>query len=88
MATVFKSFTDAQVRAQVESNFSFLTGESRPVPKGTSKNDDSITPEMWFAELSWVHCFIFCQAFHEAVDRGILNAGEVAAGEELMAMMP
>lgn len=86
--TIFKSFTDEQVMAQVNSNFSFITGDSRPMSKGKSKNDESITPEMWFQELSWLHCFIFCQAFHEANSRGILSTGEIAVGTELIAMMP
>lgn len=85
--TVFKSFTDEQVKESLFSNFSFLTGESRPTPKGKTKNADEITPEMWFHELSWVHCFIFCQAFHEATARGLLNAFEVQACEEVISFM-
>lgn len=88
--TIFssKSFSDAQVRAQMESNFLFITGETRPMNKGTSKNADGITAEMWFTELSWVHCFIFCQAFHEANARGIMNAAEQEIGQQLIDMMP
>jgi hypothetical protein len=43
---------------------------------------------MWFHELSWVHCFIFCQAFHEATARELLNAFEVQACEEVISFMP
>jgi len=87
--TIFgKAFTDAQVRAQMDTNFSFITGESRPRIKGKGKNDAAITPEMWFTELSWVHCFIFCQSFHEASARGILNAAEIEIGQQLIDMMP
>lgn len=86
--TVFKNFSDVQVKEQIASNFSFLTGESRPMVKSKGKNAEEITPEMWFKELSWVHCFIFCQAFHEAVERGILHPAEIAIGEELISMMP
>jgi len=87
--TIFgKAFTDSQVRAQMDTNFAFITGESRPKVKGKGKNADNITPEMWFKELSWVHCFIFCQAFHEASARGILNAAEIEIGQQLIDMMP
>lgn len=87
MTTVFKSHSDEQVKHQVFSNFSFLTGESRPESKGTTKNDDGITEEMWFVELSWVNMFIFCQAFHEATARGILNAFEQRICQELFDML-
>ena len=87
--TIFSSaFMDEQVREQMNSNFSFLTGSSRPMVKSKGKNAEDITPEMWFRELSWVHCFIFCQAFHEAVARGIVSPIEKAMGEQLIAMMP
>lgn len=82
MATIFKNVEDAFIIEKVSENFSFLTGESRPEVKGKSKNDEAITPEMWFHELSWVHCFIFCQAFHEATARGILNKVEQEMAQE------
>lgn len=82
MATIFKNTPDAFVREKVESNFRFLTGEARPMSKGTNKNADGITDEMWFHELSWVHCFIFCQAFHEATARGLFNTVEQAMAQE------
>lgn len=88
--TIFssKAFTDAMVREQMERQFAFMTSDERPIKKGKSKNDPSITDEMWFQEFSWMHCFIFCQAFHEANARGIINPAEIAIGEELIAMMP
>lgn len=85
--TIFSNQSDEFVRGQMNDNFSFLTGISRPMNKGTSKNDDAITPEMWFTELSWVHCFIFCQAFHEANARGIISEGEREIGFQVISMM-
>lgn len=85
--TIFKNADNAHVRMQMDNNFSFLTGSSRPISKGQSKNADGITEEMWFTELSWLHCFIFCQAFHEAVARGIISEGEKEIGQQLISMM-
>lgn len=85
--TIFKTASDAHVIKQMNDNFSFITGTSRPVNKGTSKNADGITPEMWFKELSWIHMFIFCQAFHEADARGIISEGEREIGFQLIEMI-
>lgn len=89
MGTVFStpSWTDEKVKEQLFRNFRFFVGEDRPVPKGKNKNAEGISDEDWFRQLIPVHGFIFCQAFHEATARGILNAFEQQACQEVFDML-
>lgn len=89
MGTLFSgnAWTDKGVMEQLAMHMSFITGETRPEPKGKSKNDEDITPEQWFKELSWVHMFFFCQAFHEATARNCMNAVEARIAQEVFAMI-
>lgn len=73
----FTGASDAFLVEKVRENFLFLTTDERPAAKGKSKNDDSVTPEDWFRELSWMNMMIFMHAAPEAMRRGLLNAVEV-----------
>lgn len=84
---MFTKSTDEFVIKTVRDNFAFVTGQTRPVPKGKSKNDDDVTPEQWFGAMSPLHFMFFFHAFPVAVERGLLHSVEVAMGQEIIDMI-
>ncbi len=87
--TAFATVPDAFVKAKFDENFLFITGQARPIPKGGKNKgrEDWCTDEDQFRENSPLHFFIFVNAFHECKKRGLLNAFEEKAGQEVLDLL-
>lgn len=72
----------------VNKNFRFIIGDDRPLIKGgKTKNDDNITAEQWFEQMSFMHLMFFMNAFREADKRNLMNPAERVFGQEVMDMI-
>lgn len=83
---MFENTTDTFIREQVGNNFAFITGMESPIVK-TKEKKKQMDKAIPFSELSFIHMAIFMNAFTEGKRRGIFSPAEIAACEEVMAII-
>lgn len=78
---IFANTADAFVMEKVSSTFLAMTGG--PLPQSKNGNMSPSDQSAWFHANLPLHLMIFWHAFPEAKRRGLLNAFEQAAAQEV-----
>jgi hypothetical protein len=82
---MFSVSPDDVVRDAMNLHFGIITGVIEPQPKKHGLPEEE--KAKWRHELSFINFMAFRNAFTVAVSRGLCSPAEIAAGNEILAMM-